>query len=284
MTDTQLTRTYAQNLDREDGLGHFRNRFFVTDPRLIYLDGNSLGRLPKATAALLRDGVERQWGERLIRGWNEGWMELGGRIGAKLARLLGAQPHEVLVADSTSVNLYKLALAALNARPTRRKIVTDNLNFPSDLYVLQGICAQATPARELHVVPSADGIRGPVDELLAAIDEETALVTLTHAVFKSAYVYDMAAISARAHEVGALVLWDLSHAAGSVPIDLTGAGADLAVGCTYKYLNGGPGAPASTCAKSCTMCCRIPCRGGWARPTCLILDSTTARRPACSAS
>ncbi len=244
MTNDLLSLSHAHELDRSDPLARFRDRFVVTNPELIYLDGNSLGRLPKATVALLRDGVERQWGERLIRGWNDGWMELSQQIGDKIGQLIGAQPGEVILADSTSTNLYKLASAALQARPGRSKIVTDDLNFPSDLYVLQGICAQASEPRRLEVIASADGIHGPVDALLDAIDENTALVALTHAVFKSSYVYDMAAITARAHEVGALALWDLSHAVGSVPIDLTAAHADLAVGCTYKYLNGGPGAPA----------------------------------------
>ncbi len=244
MNHDPYSRTYAQELDRHDPLARFRDEFVFADPDLIYLDGNSLGRLPKAAVGLLRDGVERQWGKRLIRGWNEGWMELNGRIGAKIGRLIGAQAHEVIVADATSNNLYKLATAAVAARPGRSKIVTDDLNFPSDLYILQGICARAIPPLRLEVIPSPDGIHGPVEALLEAIDEETALVALTHTVFKSAYVYDMARITDRAHAAGALALWDLSHAAGSVPVDLNGANADLAVGCTYKYLNGGPGSPA----------------------------------------
>mgnify|MGYP001822135018 CR=1 FL=1 len=244
MTNDLLSLAYAHELDRSDPLAHFRNRFVVADPELIYLDGNSLGRLPRATVALLRDGVDRQWGERLIRGWNDGWMELSQRIGDKIGQLIGAQPGEVILADSTSTNLYKLASAACQARPGRGKIVTDDLNFPSDLYVLQGICAQASLPCRLEGVASADGIHGPADALLDAINEDTALVALSPAVFKSSYVYDMGAITARAHEVGALVLWDLSHAVGSVPVDLAAAHADLAVGCTYKYLNGGPGAPA----------------------------------------
>jgi len=235
---------YARALDRQDELAAFRTRFVVTDPNLIYLDGNSLGRLPQATVALLRDAVDRQWGDRLIRSWNEGWIEAPMCIGNKLARLLGAQPGEVTIADSTTVNLFKLALAALRAKPERHKIVTDDLNFPSDLYALQGICQLLGADYAIEVVPSPDGVYGPVAGLTAAIDEETALVTLSHTVFKSAYTYDMAAITALAHQAGAYVLWDLSHAAGSVLCDLNGAKVDLAVGCTYKYLNGGPGAPA----------------------------------------
>jgi kynureninase len=239
-----VTLDDARTLDRHDELAAFRAHFVAEDPELIYLDGNSLGRLPKATVALLRDAVERQWGDRLIRSWNEGWIEAPIRIGNKVAQLVGARPGEVTIADSTTVNLFKLALAAIQAKPGRHKIVTDDLNFPSDLYALQGICRLLSPAYHVEVVPSPDGIHGPVAGLAAAIDADTALVTLSHTVFKSAYTYDMAAITALAHNAGAYVLWDLSHAAGSVQCDLTGANADLAVGCTYKYLNGGPGAPA----------------------------------------
>lgn len=238
------TLDYAHTLDRQDELAAFRTRFMAEDPDLIYLDGNSLGRLPQATATLLRNAVERQWGDRLIRSWNEGWIEAPMRIGNKVAQLVGARPGEVTIADSTTVNLFKLALSAIGAKPGRHKIVTDDLNFPSDLYALQGICCLLGPAYHVEVVLSPDGIHGPVAALAAAIDADTALVTLSHTVFKSAYTYDMAAITALAHSAGAYVLWDLSHAAGSVLCDLNGANADLAVGCTYKYLNGGPGAPA----------------------------------------
>lgn len=234
----------AQALDRQDELAGFRARFVMKKPELIYLDGNSLGRLPQATVALLHDAVERQWGDRLIRSWNEGWFEAPMRIGNKIAQLLGAQPGEITIADSTTVNLFKLALAAMRAQPGRHKIVTDDLNFPSDIYALQGICQLLGADYYVEVVPSPDGIHGPVEGLAAAIDDDTALVTLTHAVFKSAYTYDMAAVTQLAHQAGAYMLWDLSHAAGSVLCDLQGANADLAVGCCYKYLNGGPGAPA----------------------------------------
>ncbi|MCB0126618.1 MAG: aminotransferase class V-fold PLP-dependent enzyme, partial [Caldilineaceae bacterium] len=243
MTD-RFARGYAQSLDQQDPLGSFRDRFVVEDPGLIYLDGNSLGRLPKATADLMRNITEQQWGSRLIRSWNEGWIEAPARIGNKIGQLLGAQPGEITIADSTTVNLYKLALAAMRAQPDRHKIITDDLNFPSDLYALQGICTLLGPAYHVQVVSSPDGIHGPVEALAAAIDEDTALVTLSHTVFKSAYTYDMAAITELAHCQGALVLWDLSHAAGSVEVNLGRAHTDLAIGCTYKYLNGGPGAPA----------------------------------------
>lgn len=239
-----LTLDDARTRDRQDELAPFRTRFVAEEPDLIYLDGNSLGRLPQATVALLRDAVERQWGDRLIRSWNEGWIETPMRIGNNVAQLVGARPGEVTIADSTTVNLFKLAVAAIQAKPGRHKIVTDDLNFPSDLYALQGICRLLGPAYHVEVVPSPDGIHGPVAGLAAAIDADTALVTLSHTVFKSAYTYDMVAITALAHSAGAYILWDLSHAAGSVLCDLRGAQADLAVGCTYKYLNGGPGAPA----------------------------------------
>jgi kynureninase len=235
---------YAQALDAADELAPFRQRFVVDDPELIYLDGNSLGRLPKESIGRLRDLVERQWGVELIRGWNQGWIDLPERVGAKIARLVGARPEEVIISDATSVNLFKLATAAIRARPDRTRVVTDDLNFPSDLYILQGILAAAGPEYELVVVPSADGIHGPQEGLAAAIDERTALVTLSLTTFKSSYTYNMAAVTALAHEAGALMLWDTSHAVGALPIFLNEAGADLAIGCTYKYVNGGPGGPA----------------------------------------
>lgn len=238
------TRAFAQQLDKQDDLAHFRERFVIDDPDLIYLDGNSLGRLPIATRQRLHHLIDEEWGKRLIRGWNDGWLDAAARVGGKIARLVGAKPHEVLVADATSVNLFKLAVAALQAQPDRHKIVTDDLNFPSDLYILQGIGRLLSRPISVEVVPSPDGIHGAVDGLRQAIDDDTALVTLSHTAFKSGYVYDMTAVSRWAQQVGALTLWDISHSVGSVEVDLNGAGADLAVGCTYKYLNGGPGAPA----------------------------------------
>ncbi|MFW6096577.1 MAG: kynureninase [Chloroflexota bacterium] len=227
-------------LDATDPLARFADRFYVDDPDLIYMLANSLGRLPRATAARMQELVAEEWGARLIRGWNEGWIELPQKLGDKLARLLGARPGEVVIADSTSVNLYKVVRAALDLRPDRRKILTDDLNFPSDLYILQG----ALGDRHLQVVPSPDGIHGPVGALQEALDEDTALLALSHTAFKSSYVYDMVSLTRRAHEAGALVVWDLSHSAGAVAVDLQEARADFAVGCTYKYLSGGPGAPA----------------------------------------
>ncbi len=228
--------------DAIDPLAPLRTRFAHPDPALIYLDGNSLGRMPVTTAALMQDVVAYQWGDRLIRAWNEGWFTLPERLGGKIAQLIGAQADEVIVADSTSVNLYKLATAALRARSGRTRILTDDGNFPSDLYILQGIAQEH--GATLEVIASADGIHGSAGALMGALGGDVALLTLSHTLYKSAYTYDMAALTTAAHNAGALTLWDLSHAAGAVPVALNAAGADLAVGCCYKYLNGGPGAPA----------------------------------------
>jgi kynureninase len=239
-----LDAAYADQLDAADDLAGFRQAFVHKEPELIYLDGNSLGRLPRAAIDMVTDLVQRQWGERLIRGWNEGWFDLPERIGAKIARLIGAAPDEVIVADSTSVNLFKLVVAALRARPGRVRIVSDDLNFPSDLYILQGVADLLNTGHEIALAYSADGIHGPVETILGLLDHSTALLTLSHVTFKSGFLYDMKALTAAAHAVGALTLWDLSHSVGVVPIDLNGSAVDLAVGCCYKYLNGGPGAPA----------------------------------------
>lgn len=235
---------YARELDGQDELASFRARFVVDDPDLIYLDGNSLGRLPRQSAVRLRELVDREWGGRLIRGWGDGWFGAPRRLGEKIARLVGASADEVVVTDSTSVNLFKLAMAALGARPDRPSVVTDDLNFPSDLYVLQGALRLCGPERTLRLVRSTDGMTVAEDALAAAMDDRTALVALSHTAFKSSFVYDLRAVTALAHQAGALTLWDLSHSVGALPIGLAEAGADLAVGCTYKYLNGGPGAPA----------------------------------------
>ena len=240
----------ARLLDKTDALAAYRGRFAPIDPDLIYLDGNSLGRLPLATPAHLDEVVQQEWGDRLIRAWNEGWIDLPQRVGVKIAGIIGAAPDEVLVADSTSVNLFKLALSALHLQQGRTKIITDNLNFPSDLYILAEVCKFAGRDVHVQVIPSSDGIHGPLENLLAAIDEETALVSLSHVAFKSGYLYDMTAVNTRAREQGALTLWDLSHSVGVVPIEMRASSADLAVGCTYKYLNGGPGAPAFLYARS----------------------------------
>ncbi len=233
----------AAALDEADALRSFADRFVPTEPDVIYLDGNSLGRLPVASVARVHDVVDHEWGDQLIRSWPERWWDLADEVGSQIAPLIGAEPGEVIVADSTSVVLFKLTLAALQARPGRSRIVTDDMNFPTDAYVTIA-AADLAGGREIVVVPSADGINGPEDALVAALDDDTTLLTLTHVAFKSGYRYDMERLTRAAHDVGALVLWDLSHSVGAVPVDLGGAGADLAVGCTYKYLNGGPGSPA----------------------------------------
>jgi kynureninase len=231
----------AEHLDATDPLAEYRDRFVIDDPDTVYLDGNSLGRLPVATRERLRAAIEVEWGTDLIRGWDR-WIELGRQAGDVLADIVGAEPGEVILSDSTSVNLYKLAAAALDARPDRRVIITDDDNFPTDQYVLQGIAAQS--GRSLRVLRTSldDGVR--LADVRAALDEGVALVCLSHVAYRSGAVADLVGITAAVHEAGALMLWDLCHSAGSVPVELGTAGADLAVGCTYKHLNGGPGAPA----------------------------------------
>jgi kynureninase len=235
------TPQHARELDAADPLAGYRDRFVVTDPDTIYLDGNSLGRLPKATRERLRHLVDVEWAADLIRGWDR-WIELGREAGDVLAGLVGARPGEVVLSDSTTVNLYKLAAAALSARPGRRTVITDDDNFPTDRYVLQGLAE----AGGLNlVVLESDVDRGvDADALRAALDADTALVCLSHVAYRSGAIADLPGITAAAHEAGALVLWDLCHSAGAVPVGLADAGVDLAVGCTYKHLNGGPGAPA----------------------------------------
>jgi kynureninase len=234
----------ALELDAGDELARFRDEFVIAEPDVIYLDGNSLGRLPRRTLPFLQEVIERQWGQRLVRAWNDGWWDEPHALGARLARLIGAGPDEVLVAESTSTNLFNLSLAALGARLERRQIVSDTLNFPSDLYILQGVIELLGRGHELILVPSADGITVDPEAVEAAIGGDTGLVCLTHVAFKSAFMYDMARITRAAHAAGALILWDLSHSVGAVPLDLDACEVDLAVGCSYKYLNGGPGAPA----------------------------------------
>ena len=237
-------RGYSNRLDRQDELADFRQRFIIADPDLIYADGNSLGRLPRQTVERIRAAVDKQWGEDLIRGWNTGWYDAPTRIGDKIGVLIGAAPGQVIVSDSTSVNLYKLTMAALALRPDRTKIISDELNFPSDLYIMHGCIHQMGDRHRLHIVPSTDGVTTDTNLLYDAMDEDTALVSLSHVVFKSGFLFDAEAITKRAHDTGALVVWDLSHAVGAVPIELDRWDVDFAVGCTYKYLNGGPGAPA----------------------------------------
>jgi kynureninase len=234
----------AKELDSQDELASFRDAFVIADPNLIYLDGNSLGRLPRKTVELLQTTVTQEWGERLIRSWNAGWIDHASAWGAKIARLVGAGEDEIILGDSTSINLFKLAVAALRGMPDRTEVVSDVFNFPSDLYILQGVIDLLGSSHSLNLIPSRDSITISPEDVENAINSNTALVCLTHVAFKSAFMYDMAAVTELAHRSGTLMLWDLSHSTGAVPIDLKGCGADLAVGCTYKYLNGGPGAPA----------------------------------------
>jgi kynureninase len=235
------SRDAAAELDARDPLREFRERF-VIDPEIVYLDGNSLGCLPRATVARLERSVA-QWGDRGVQGWDEGWLELPIEVGDRLgAAVLGAAPGQTAIADSTTVCFYKLVFAALDARPGRSQIVTDLDNFPTDRYVLEGIAR----ARGLEIVwLRADPSGGPEpDQMAAHVGPDTALVTFSHVSYRSAHIADMAAVNAVVDDAGALMLWDLSHSAGSVPLSLDGDHAPLAVGCTYKYLNGGPGAPA----------------------------------------
>ncbi|MDX2342369.1 MAG: kynureninase [Acidimicrobiia bacterium] len=234
---TDPAYTEAVESDGTDPLRSFRSRFVAPDPDLIYLDGNSLGRLPVDTISRIQEVVDVEWGSQLIRSWPERWWNLADELGSQLARLIGAAPEAVVVADSTSVILYKLTTSAMQARPKRKRIVTDNLNFPTDIYV-------AGAVGEVSVVVVSPWDDDPEQTLIDALDANTALLLLSHVAFKSGYLYDMERLTRAAHEAGALVLWDLSHSVGVVPIDLTGCDVDLATGCTYKYLNGGPGAPA----------------------------------------
>ncbi len=236
----------ARVADEQDPLADLAARFVVVDPDLLYLDGNSLGRLPLAAVDRVAEVVRHEWGDRLIRSWNEGWWEAPTRIGDLLAPVVGARPGEVIISESTSTNLFKLAVAALRARPGRHTIVTDDLNFPTDNHVLAGVADLVGEGSRVVTVASPDGVHGSMDDLLAAIDEDTSLVSLSQVCFKSGWLWDVGAVTAAAHRAGALVLWDCSHSVGSVPVDLAAHDVDLAVGCTYKYLNGGPGAPAFT--------------------------------------
>lgn len=234
MSDWTLEKIEA--LDADDPLAGARARFSLPDG-VIYLDGNSLGALPVASAGVIADVVQRQWGEDLITSWNKNdWINMPTRIGDRIAPLIGASADEVVCADSTSVNLFKMVVAATRMRPGRRKILTESVNFPTDQYVMQGINDLLGDAVELVTVPGED--------LADAIDDETAVLSLTHTSYRTGAVHDMAGLTASAHEVGALTVWDLSHSAGALPVHLNGARADFAVGCGYKYLNGGPGAPA----------------------------------------
>jgi kynureninase len=245
VTETRTDRAWAAELDDADPLAAFRDRFADDGRGLIYLDGNSLGRLPLATAERVARVMREEWGSGLIGSWDH-WIGLPARAGDQLGEhLLGAAPGQVAVCDSTTVNLYKLACAGLDARPGRGVIVTDDDNFPTDRYVFQGIAAQrGCELRMIHTDMDAGLDEAAVAAVAAAVGEDTALVSLSHVAYRSAALADMARITDLVHASGALMLWDLCHSAGSVPVRLDECGADLAVGCTYKYLNAGPGAPA----------------------------------------
>jgi kynureninase len=241
MYQAGLERAYAVELDAADPLAGFRDRFAFDDPTVVYLNGNSLGALPLATMRRLESMIRSEWGGALARSWDH-WVDLPGRAGDLVGALTGAAPGQVLVTDNTTVNLYKLACAALDARPGRHVIVTDQDNFPSDRYVVQGIAAQRGAQLRMLATDIDEGLAP--DAVRAAVDEDTALVSLSHVAYRSGALADMAAITTIAHEAGALMLWDLSHSVGAVPVELDACDADLAVGCTYKYLDAGPGAPA----------------------------------------
>jgi len=233
-----LNREQAQAYDAADSLRSCRDRFALPDG-VIYLNGNSLGALPKDAPARVARTVEAEWGGTLIGAWNKhGWIDMPQRMGARIAPLIGAKPHEVLACDSTSVNLFKLVMAAAElqreARGAPGTLLTESQNFHSDIYIADAAARLA--GMKLYVAP-----RGDVER---RIGRDTSLLLLTHVHFKTAERFDMAAVTARAREAGALTIWDLSHSVGAVPVDLNGSGAELAVGCGYKFLNGGPGAPA----------------------------------------
>jgi kynureninase len=228
--------TLAAALDREDPLRGLR-RQFVLPSGLIYLDGNSLGALPRRTAARLREVVEEQWGQDLIAGWNRhGWVDLPQRLGDKIGRLIGARAGETLAADSTSVNLFKLLSIALRLRPGRRAILSEATNFPTDLYIAEGLAKLLGDGIELRTVAA--------DEIEDALDDSVAVLMLSHVDYRSGAMHDLPRLTRAAHRSGALMLWDLAHSAGAMPLALARNKVDLAVGCGYKYLNGGPGAPA----------------------------------------
>lgn len=248
---SDLTLRAVRELDEADELAEFRTRFLpADDPGLVaYLDGNSLGRPPAALVERMTGFLREQWGTRLIRGWEDGWLDLPLRLGDRLGEIaLGAAPGQVALADSTTVCLYKLLRTALTARPERRGIVTDTENFPTDRYLVEGIAAErGSTVRWIKSDPDAGVTPAQVAEV---VDEDTAVVTLSHVAYQSAHLADLPAITRIAHDAGALVVWDLCHSVGSVALELDRDGVDFAAGCTYKYLNAGPGAPAFLYARA----------------------------------
>ena len=232
--DLSDARARADQLDADDPVAGARQRFVLPDD-LIYLDGNSLGALPAAVPAAVSDVVQQQWGQDLIASWNQhDWWDAPRRIGATIARLIGAQADEVVVADSTSANLFKALIAAARLRPGRGTLVIEPGNFPADLYIADSV-GELLGLRVLRVEPA---------EVASVLDDDVAVVCYSQVDYRTGRAHDMASITRAVHEVGALAVWDLSHSAGALPVDLGACDVDLAVGCTYKYLNGGPGAPA----------------------------------------
>lgn len=238
---TDLTRMWAEQQDVDDELAVFGSRVYRPDPDLLYLDGNSLGMLPIATRDRLRRLVDEEWGRDLVRGWQH-WESLPVDVGDRIGSLIGAAPGQVIACDSVSVNLYKLAVAALEAQPGRKVLVTDSGNFPSDRYVLQG--AAERRKGQLRLVPTDPFAGINPDSVSTYLADDVAMVAFSHVDYRSAAINDVVTLTEQAHQAGALVLWDLAHSIGSVPIDLDAIGVDFAVGCTYKYLNAGPGSPA----------------------------------------
>ena len=239
----KLQRSAIQKMDAHDNLANFRTRF-INEENLIYMDGNSLGKLPKEAVEISKQVIEQQWGSRLIRSWNEHWIDLPQKLAAKIAKIVGAQEDEIFVGDSTSLNLYKSLFSVLNLQKGRTEVVTDSLNFPTDYYVLNGILKQHFAEHKLIQAESKDGITTDLQTFKEVISDQNALVTLSHVTYKSGYLYPMKEVNKLAKRKGSIVVWDLSHSAGSVPVNLNENEAEVAVGCTYKYLNGGPGAPA----------------------------------------
>ncbi len=240
---TEILRPDAEEMDAADPLAGYRDQFVIDDDTLVYLDGNSLGRLPKATQSLVIDVLTHQWGSRLIRSWGERWMDLPTRLGDLVATtMLGANPGEVVVCDTTTVSLYKALSAAIDARPGRRSVVIEEDNFPTDRYVLEGLARRNDLKIRWIKSRGADGLTSA--DLENVLDDSVAVVTLSHVDYRSSALLDMPGLTSLAHSAGALIVWDLCHSVGAVPIDLEGSAVDLAVGCTYKYLNAGPGAPA----------------------------------------
>jgi kynureninase len=244
--DVRLPREFvelAAELDERDPLAAFRSAFVLPEGVLAYLDGNSLGRPLKVTRERLAGFVDREWGERLIRAWDEQWLDRPTAVGDLVGRaVLGAAPRQTVVGDSTTVMLYKLVRAAVDARPGRPEIIADTENFPTDRFILASVAAETGRTVRWIEPDPATGVRPA--EVEALLSDRTALVVLSHVAYKSAYIADLPGITASAHRAGALVLWDLCHSAGVVEVGLDAADVDLAVGCSYKFLNGGPGAPA----------------------------------------